>query len=121
MWRTVPVLAFVLGAGFVIGAAASVTISTARVGANAIATPRCTSIGMPLVQNLTGTSVTSVTVSGIPSACGGATLYATANNGTTASSGSVAVPAGGGSATVTLSSGVPVATAVQVDVVVTGP
>lgn len=121
MWRTVPALAFALGAGVTIGAAASTAVSTSRLGASTIATPRCTSVGMPLLQNLTGTSVTSVTVSSIPSGCGGATLYATANNGATAASGTIAVPAGGGSATVTLSAGVPVSTAVQVDVVLTGP
>ena len=52
---------------------------------------------------------------------GGATLQVTVNNGVTNSSGSAAVPAGGGSVTVTLGAAVAVTTATQTDMVLVGP
>lgn len=121
MWRLVSLLALTLCAGMAIGMAASVSLSTSHVGANSTATPRCTTSGLPAVQNLSGTTIASVTVSGIPASCGGATLYATVNNGTANSSGSAAIPAGGGAVTVTLASAVPATTVDQADIVVVGP
>lgn len=121
MWRALSVLALAVAGGSVIGMAASVSLSTSHLGSSSTATPRCTTNGLPLVQNLSGTSVASVTVSGIPAGCGSATLYATVNNGTTNSSGSAAVPAGGGVVTVTLAAAVPATTVDQADIVLVGP
>jgi hypothetical protein len=121
MWRAVTLLALTLCAGVVMGMAASVTLSTSHLGSNSTATPRCTTSGLLLVQNLSGTSVASVTVGGIPASCGSATMYATVNNGATNSSGSAAIPAGGGTVTVTLAAAVPATTVDQADIVVVGP
>jgi hypothetical protein len=121
MWRALSVLALALVGGVVIGMAASIALSSSHLGSSAIATPRCTTTGLPLIQNLSGPSVASVTVSGIPAGCGSATLYATVNNGTTNSSGSAVVPVGGGSVTVTLAVAVPATTVDQADIVLVGP
>jgi hypothetical protein len=107
--------------GTTIGAAASLSFATNGLGAARQSVPRCTNGALTVLQNLSGNNVVSVTVSGIPAACGGATLQAAVNNGSTSSSGSAAVPAGGGSVTATLASAVAVATSDQVDVVVVGP
>jgi hypothetical protein len=101
--------------------AASLTATSATVGADAIATPRCTTAGLPVVPTISGTNVVSVTVSGIPSTCGGATLQAAVNNGITNSTGSATVPGGGGSVTVTLAIAVALMAGTQVDAVMVGP
>jgi hypothetical protein len=120
-WRRIGlVLAFVLS-GTVIGAAASLNLSPGTLGAGQLATPRCTTANLGVLHNLVGSNVASVTVSGLPAACGGGTLQATVNNGTTNSSGSAVVPGGGGSVTVTLAAAVPVSQAAQTDIVVVGP
>lgn len=85
------------------------------------AIPRCANTGLSAVQTVATTSVTGVVVSGFPSACGGATVQVTVNNGSVNSSGSGTVPAGGGSVTVTLASSVAVAASDQIDIAVTGP
>jgi hypothetical protein len=107
--------------GTTIGAAASLSFATNGLGAAQRSVTRCTSSALSLVQNLSGSNVASVTVSGLPSACGGATLQLAVNNGTTSSSGSASVPSGGGSVTVTLAVAVAAAATVQADLVVTGP
>ncbi|HEY7847071.1 MAG TPA: hypothetical protein VIC83_02630 [Candidatus Limnocylindria bacterium] len=120
-WRRIGlVLAFVLS-GTVIGAAASLNLSPGTLGAGQLATPRCTTANLGVLHNLVGSNVASVTVSGLPAACGGGTLQATVNNGTTNSSGSAVVPAAGGSVTITLAAAVPVSQAAQTDIVVVGP
>ena len=108
-------------AGAVLGAAASVSLSSDTVGAARAATPRCTAAGLTVFQNLSAGTVVSVTVGNLPVACGLATLQATVNNGATNSSGSISLPAGGGSATVVLGSAQAVTAAEQTDLVVTGP
>ena len=110
-------------ASLVIGPAlaASLATSSDHVGAAMVATPRCTSAGLPVVPNFTVATVSSVTVSGIPAACGTGTLQAAVNNGLTSSTGSTAVPAGGGSVTVTLALAVALTATIQVDAVVVGP
>ncbi len=105
----------------VIGAAASVAVSSHTVGAAAVTVPRCTNAGLSVLQNLSAGTVVSVTVAGLPAACGGSTLQATVNNGTTSGSGSAVVPVGGGSVTVTLGIAPAVATADETDIVVVGP
>jgi hypothetical protein len=101
--------------------AASLTLGAASLGAAAAATPRCTAAGLSVIQNLSGTTVVSVTVGNLPAACGGAVLQATVNNGTTVGSGSATVVAGGGSLTVTLGLA-PAATVSELtDLVLIGP
>jgi len=104
-----------------VGAAASLGLTSHALGAATVSTPRCVSTGMSVFQNLSGANVASVTVGSIPSACAGATLLVTANNGSATGSGSTTVPAGGGSVTVTLGSA-PAATAAETtDLVLVGP
>jgi hypothetical protein len=105
----------------ILGAAASLSLTSATVGAATVATPRCTAVGLTVLQNLAGGTVASVTVSGLPAACGGGTLQATVNNGATFGSGSSVVPAGGGSVTVALGAAPAVAAAETTDIVVVGP
>ena len=63
----------------------------------------------------------SVTVGALPPTCGGATLQVTVNNGATTGSGSAAVPAGGGTVTVTLGVAPAVTAGEQTDLVLVGP
>jgi hypothetical protein len=121
MWWRIMGLVLIGAASGVFGAAASVAFSSDTLGAARAATPRCTSAGLTVFQNLSAGTVVSVTVGGLPAACGGATLQATLNNGAANASGSAAVPAGGGSVTVTLGSAPAVAVADQVDMVLVGP
>ena len=121
MWRRAVGLLLLSAAGAVIGMAASVTFTTDKIGASTVTVPRCTAASLTVLQNLTATTVTSVTVGAIPSACGGATLQVTVNNGTTNSSGSAAVPAGGGSVTVTLAVAQAVSATEETDLVLVGP
>jgi hypothetical protein len=118
--RTAAIAAISLG-GVVIGAAASLGLSSGSLGAAAVPAPRCTTAALSVLQTLSASNVASVTVGGIPSSCGGATLQVTVNNGTANASGSAAVPAGGGSVTVTLGSTPAVSTYEQTDLVLVGP
>ena len=86
-----------------------------------LAVPRCTTSGLPVIQTLSGANVVSVVVSAVPAACGGGTLQLTVNNGSAQSSGSTAVPVGGGNVTVTLASAVAATTTEQTDLVIVGP
>jgi hypothetical protein len=104
-----------------IGLAASLSSASQSIAANRVSTPRCTNAGLLVVPNLSGANVASVTVSSVPTACGGATIQAAVNNGATASSGSATVPAGGGSVTVTLAAAIAATTGEELDVVLTGP
>jgi hypothetical protein len=114
-------LALLTAASAVVAAAASVSITSSSLGAAALSVPRCTAAGLSVMQNIAAAAVASVTVSGLPAACGGATLQVTVNNGLATGSGSAAVPAGGGAVTVTM--GVPPAVtgAEQTDIVLVGP
>lgn len=121
MWRSIAGLVLASGLGLVVGAAASLALSGGTLGAAAVSTPRCTTAGLGVIHNLSAGTVVSVTVSGLPASCGGATLQATVNNGVTNGSGSAGVPAGGGSVTVTLGVATAVTAAVQTDIVMLGP
>ena len=99
-----------------LGFASSLPTATRKLGANSAAVG-----GVTILQNLTGTNVVSVTVGGIASTCGGATLSLTLNNGLTSSSGSGVVPAAGGSMTVALAAAVAVRDSARIDVVIPGP
>jgi hypothetical protein len=107
--------------GVTFGAAASLAVTSSTLGAASTSTPRCTAAGLSVVQNLSGTTVISVTVSGLPAACGTATLQVAVNNGVANATGSAAVPAGGGSVTVVLGSAPAVSTTEQIDLVLIGP
>jgi hypothetical protein len=98
--------------------AASLGSNSRTLGAGTASVPRCDADGIKIAINLTGTNVVSVTGTGIDSGCGGLTMKATVTGGTS-SSGSIAVPAGGGSVTATLAASVAVVQSLRVDVVVT--
>jgi hypothetical protein len=108
-------------AAAILGAAASLAVTSSTLGAATAATPRCTAAGLSVLQNLSGATVVSVTVSGLPAACGTATLQVTVNTGAANATGSAAVPVGGGSVTVTLGSAPAVSTTEQTDLVLVGP
>ena len=122
MGRRVGLLAFAVPAILAgVAAAASLTLPAGTLGAASVTMPRCTTAGLSVIQNLSGTTVASVTVGNIPAACGGAVLQATVNNGTTVGSGSATVAAGGGSLTITLGTAPAVTASELTDLVVTGP
>jgi hypothetical protein len=112
-----PIVLAASGAAF----AASLAMTSHALGAATTSTPRCTTAGLTVFQNLAVANVASVTVSGLPAGCATATLLVTVNNGITTGSGSATVPAGGGSVTVTLTL-TPAATAAEtIDLVLVGP
>ena len=121
MWRHLVELILLGAASTVVGAAASVTLASDRLGAARVATPRCTTAGLTVFQNLAAGTVVSVTVGGLPAACGGATLQVTVNNGVADASGSAFVPAAGGTTTVSLGSAPAVTAAEQTDLLLIGP
>ena len=104
-----------------IGAAASVALTTQTAGAARATPARCTTVGLSVTPTLVGAAWTSAVVGVLPATCGGATLQLTVNNGTTNSGGSAVVPAGGGTVTVTLAVAQAVAAVMQTDLVLTGP
>jgi hypothetical protein len=105
-WFVAPGLATLLGTG-------SQTLTAGNASITA-----CDPDGVTTLFVLSGTSVASVTVSGISSACGNAAINVAVNNGTTSSSGTASVPVGGGSVSVTLSSSVPLNDAMQTEIAV---
>lgn len=120
-WRRIVAVILLTATGAVIGVAASVSFTSGTLGAATVATPRCTTAGLSVLQNLSAGTVISVTVGGLSAACGTANLQVTVNNGVTNASGSAAVPAGGGSVTVTLGSAPLVTATEQTDLVLVGP
>lgn len=121
MFRRLLGLLFLSAAGAILGATASLAVTSNTLAAAMVATPRCTAAGLSVLQVLTGATVTSITVSGLPAACGTATLQVTVNNGATNATGSAAVPAGGGLVTVILGGAPAVSTVDQIDLVLVGP
>jgi hypothetical protein len=107
--------------GVVVGAAASLAVTSNTLGAARTTTPRCTAAGLSVLQNLSGVTVISVTVSGLPAACGTATLQVAVNTGVANATGSATVPVGGGSVTAVLGSAPAVSTTEQIDLVLIGP
>jgi hypothetical protein len=120
-WQRTVAVALLTAVGVVVGAAASLSFASGTLGAATTATPRCTTAGLSVLQNLSAGTVISVTVGALPAACGSGTLQVTVNNGVTNASGSAAVPAGGGSVTVTLGVAPVVTASEQTDLVVVGP
>lgn len=119
--RRLVLLATLVSLGATVALAASLTLNEDSLGAASVSMPRCTSAGLGVVQNLSGSNVISVTVSNIPGACATATLQATVNNTVTSSGGSATVPAGGGAVTVTLVTPVAVLGVHEIDLLLTGP
>ena len=103
------------------GVADSLLFTSQQVGAGNSTIPKCATAGMTVFENVSGVTITGVTVSNIDVACAGGTLSLTVNNGTTTGSGSAVVPGGGGSMTVALGSAVPFIDNASVDLVVVGP
>ena len=110
-----------VSSGYVIGSAASAALTVRTLGAASVATPRCTNAGLAMIPTLSGSTVSSVSVGGLPAACGGATLRVTVNDGTVAGSGSATVPVVGGSLVVTIASSPTLTTHVEIDAVLEGP
>ncbi|MEP7060638.1 MAG: hypothetical protein ABI828_07890 [Actinomycetota bacterium] len=104
-----------------VGHASSLNTATNSVGAGKVAVATCDNDGVTVLQVLTGNNVTSVTIGGIAAACAAGTLSVTVNNGTANSTGSAAVPGGGGSMTVALAASVAMKDSDQIDVTITGP
>jgi len=121
MWRRLAGLVLLAGAAALPGAAASIALTTGTLGAATVAVPRCTTAGLTVFQNLSAGIVVSVTVTGLPTSCGGALAQATVNNGLVNASGSTTVPAGGGAITVVLGAAVAVTAAEQTDLLLIGP
>jgi hypothetical protein len=103
------------------GYAASQPAGTKSLGTSSAAVSRCDTDGVGIVHNLSGANVISVTISSIAGACATGTLSVDVNNGTANSSGSGAVPAGGGSMTVSLAAGVAADDGMETDVAISGP
>jgi hypothetical protein len=120
-WRWIVAAVLMTAMGAVLGAAASLSFASGTLGAATAATPRCTTAGLTVRQNLSAGTVISVIVGALPAACGGATLQVTVNNGVTNTSGSAVVPAGGGSVTVALGSAPAVTVSEETDLVLVGP
>lgn len=118
-------LAVVLAVGILgtsaYGLAAGLNSGSGGLGTSQASVARCDTDGVSILQNLSGTNVSSVTVGSIASACGLAAISVNMNNGAANSSGSGTVPAGGGSVTITLASAVAVDDSGQIDVVISGP
>jgi hypothetical protein len=121
MWRRLTGVLLLSVCCAVMAAAVSLTVTPKSLGARTVSTPRCTTASLSVLQNLSAGTVISVTVGGLPAACGGATLQLTVNNGVANSSGSATVPGAGGSVTVTLGTSVAVTSAEQTDLVLVGP
>jgi hypothetical protein len=119
--RRIATVILMTAIGAVVGSAASLSFASGSLGAATTATPRCTTAGLTVFQNLSAGTVLSVTVGAIPAACGGATLQVTVNNGVTNASGSAVVPGAGGAVTVTLATAPAVTAAEQTDLVLVGP
>jgi hypothetical protein len=110
----------VLGAAG-IGHASSIGVGQGSLAAGSVPIGRCTSAALGVVANPSGSSIVSVTVSGIPATCASATLLVTVNDGSVQGSGTSTVPPAGGSVTVILGSATAVTMSVETDLVLLGP
>lgn len=100
----VAVASLILGSAL----ASSVPMASSGLGAGTTPVARCDIDGIEPVFVLSGGDVGQVSISGIAAACSGRTLNLSITNGTVVRTGSVVVPSGGGTVTVTLSSDIPV-------------
>ena len=120
-WRSAAITLLATIAGASVGAAASLALSAGSLGFATVSVPRCTNAGLTVTPVLTASTVTSVTVSTFPPACGGATMAVTVDNGTTTGTGSVVIPGGGGSVSVPITGTAALLASARVDFVILGP
>ena len=119
--RVLLAAAVMTAAAAVLGFASSLAQGSDALGAGSASVPECDTNGVTVVPTLSGSSIASVAIGSVDSACGGATLSAAVDNGATSSSGSGTVPGGGGALTITLAAAVAATDAVQIDVSIAGP
>jgi hypothetical protein len=117
----IAIAAFLGAVGLVDAVAAGLSLGGSGVGAAWRPSTACTTAGLSVLSNVSGSNVVSVSVATLPAACAGATLAVTVTNGSATGSGSTTVPAGGGSVTVTVGSATAVTTRVETDLVLVGP
>lgn len=123
-WLTsglVSVIASAVIASLLVGLAAGSPVSSRTLARGSAVVPRCDLDGVSMVPNVTTTSVTSVTVSGIASACATGLLSVTVRSGASFSTGTATVPGGGGSMVITLASTVPMTQSMTIDLTIAGP
>lgn len=120
-WRLLSTTVVSIVASASLGAAASLAFSGGSLGFAGVSTPRCTSAALSVTPVLTASTISSVTVAGLPAACGGAALSVTADNGVSSSSGSTTVPGGGGAVSVSLTGTASLIASVRIDLVLVGP
>jgi hypothetical protein len=107
--------------GILVASAASLNVSSTSVSAAVPSTPRCSTAGTAVVETITSSSITGVTISNLDAACQGGTLDVTVNAGAgNLASGSGTVPSGG-TMTVTTSPALAFVDNTEIDVVIVGP
>jgi len=120
--RAVPIGLVALGAlAWANGFASSLPSSSSTLGAASAVVGKCQTSALTVTQGLSGSNVATVTVAGITAACGGGTLTAAVDNVTSSSTGSAAIPAAGGSVTVTLATSVALKDVERIDVSISVP
>ena len=113
----IAVLAMLASTGLGAAVAASLPVSGA-LGAG-MATTRCDADGYRVIAVISSGAITSVTVTELSSNCAGASITVEVRAGTsTATSGPMTVPTGGGTFTVTLAAGIPLDPVVRTNAVV---
>jgi hypothetical protein len=118
--RLAATLAVVVAGVAVVADAGGLAGSSAKLGAIEVAVQPCATTAITMTET-GGATISGIDLSGIPSACGGASLSATLNsNSGTTSTATGTVPTGGGTLDLTLSPTVPLTDAGQVDIVMTG-
>ncbi|GAC1572627.1 MAG: hypothetical protein NVS3B18_05890 [Candidatus Dormibacteria bacterium] len=117
---SVPLL---LAAALSVASADSLLVSTNSLGAATAATLPCTTAPLTVlpVEDATATLIASVSVGVLPAACAGGTLQVGVTVGATSGTGSITVPAGGGTVVVTLSPQPPLGTVASSSAVILGP
>jgi hypothetical protein len=117
----------VVAVGLPVAAAATVGLTSGNLGSGSGVPATCDSGAPNVVQNVGAsspntTNIVSVDVSGIVSACGGGTLKVSLYNATDAvQEATAAIPAGGGTVTVTFGTAVPLKESHLVAVSLQGP
>jgi hypothetical protein len=118
LWMLATAAATVTLVTVAFGYAASLARTSNTLGSTNAAVTRCDTDGIVTTPTSSAGNVTGASVSGIAPACASLSLKLTVNNGTTFSSGTTTVPAGGGSANVTLAASVAVKDTMQINVAI---
>lgn len=109
-----------LGSG-IVASAAPLSSATSGLGAGYTAIPHCASSGIVVLETVSGTSITGVSLSRLDPACAGALVQvAVAVGSGTVGTGSGTVPAAG-PVTVGITPAVPLVGNAEVDVAIVGP